>query len=260
MHQQTEYNTLIPAEDASSVGQVLDFDFSQDDLILDPADLLLTEAMDSMFCSPESLALGSVDFQSSSLSSMLATFDTSQSSDTPYDLSDYSSGVSINTSPLDLDFSPDMIGFSRPLQDFFPSPDSCGQNINQSMLEMPQQTISMPAAIMGGLSQEIMTSNQQMNRLVSSPNSSTQTRSRWICPSCDKDLKTKRDLQRHIDGVHENKRFPCLHCPMTFSRLDNVQRHTQKKHGAHRISRQGTKSTSTRLLVQLEVYSNKYEK
>ena len=52
---------------------------------------------------------------------------------------------------------------------------------------------------------------------------------RFTCDHCTNSFKKKRDLQRHINAVHERlKPHICLFCQMKFSRSDHLKRHVKK--------------------------------
>ena len=50
------------------------------------------------------------------------------------------------------------------------------------------------------------------------------------CPRCDKVFKTTRDLNRHINGVHDKIHHKCEHCDAKFSRKEKLKNHVSFKH------------------------------
>jgi len=60
---------------------------------------------------------------------------------------------------------------------------------------------------------------------------------RYVCPeaSCSRKVRharfgTQRDLNRHLELIHNGARLQCPHCPNTVKRKDNLQRHILKLH------------------------------
>ena len=52
---------------------------------------------------------------------------------------------------------------------------------------------------------------------------------RFTCDHCNNSFKKRRDLQRHINAVHERlKPHVCPFCQMKFSRSDHLKRHVKK--------------------------------
>lgn len=58
------------------------------------------------------------------------------------------------------------------------------------------------------------------------------------CPRCGKGFRYPKDVERHVDAVHENSkrdRFPCGDCNKTYARKDHRQRHLKRQgHSAPR--------------------------
>jgi hypothetical protein len=51
------------------------------------------------------------------------------------------------------------------------------------------------------------------------------------CPVCPKVLGRKKDVERHVK-IHRNvKRYKCDHCHRQYTRVDNLQRHQNSRHG-----------------------------
>ena len=53
----------------------------------------------------------------------------------------------------------------------------------------------------------------------------------YKCPFCDKIMKMKADVKRHIRTHTGEKPFSCDYCPMTFSHTGNCNSHVRNVHG-----------------------------
>ena len=49
---------------------------------------------------------------------------------------------------------------------------------------------------------------------------------------CDYTGGDNFNMQRHLDSVHGNQKFPCNLCGSTFNRKDSLKNHIQLKHGS----------------------------
>ena len=54
----------------------------------------------------------------------------------------------------------------------------------------------------------------------------------WQCSICGKSFKLKNTLKRHVDSVHEGKKFKCDICGKDFNRKGSIAKH---KLNAHKI-------------------------
>lgn len=162
----------------------------------------------------------------------------------------YSSGSSNMTSPVDFHFSPEVTSSPEWFSDGFHPPQSHSQAFGcQFIHELPQGiTISTEqvAALGSFIGDTSLISNQQISHNSNYLSNIADTQSEWICETCGKDRKTKRDLERHINSCDPQRamdmniyipRTHCEHCPKTFSRSDNYKRHLLKAHGFPRAAR-----------------------
>ena len=53
---------------------------------------------------------------------------------------------------------------------------------------------------------------------------------KYACEKCDYKTTIKRDLVRHVQGIHEGIKFPCTYCNNEFNMLNNLRRHIKSKH------------------------------
>ena len=52
----------------------------------------------------------------------------------------------------------------------------------------------------------------------------------YECEDCKKSFKTRKDLNRHINGIHlKFKPFQCCHCEAAFNRNEQLERHWKGK-------------------------------
>lgn len=154
------------------------------------------------------------------------------------------------TSPLGFSFSPVSLGFQDSTQEFlFPShnidpfvhcKDIFGYQHTASLIPMQGTTQSHPTS---GTS---FVSDQHINVAPSELSNTINPAPRWKCGDCGRDLKTKRDLHRHIDARHpqtavkmgiKKERTQCRYCKRSFARPDHYKRHLSNKHSGSGASR-----------------------
>lgn len=46
---------------------------------------------------------------------------------------------------------------------------------------------------------------------------------RLSCPKCDKTFSQQGSLNRHLKNIHERRKIPCEHCPMTFGQMFDLK-------------------------------------
>ena len=58
------------------------------------------------------------------------------------------------------------------------------------------------------------------------------TEETYECKICKKVFSEKRNLNRHIEGIHENKLYECEFCDKTYSRKEKMMSHVAKHHNS----------------------------
>ena len=48
---------------------------------------------------------------------------------------------------------------------------------------------------------------------------------RYHCDRCGYKTQLKKDLRKHIEGIHEGVRYPCNQCDYKATRRENLKRH-----------------------------------